>query len=679
MNRRFVSHSVKRLNALSAPVLAVLLATGIAACAPLRAPLSQAPQELPAAASVEPVQAPAPPRAWTGAELVDMSLAEQLRAVVPPGRDQLALRRALSPDLPLPEPPTTPRAYEVGDRLEFWVHNSSTATNEQVSAELLHRTDHVYAWVAGNGSSSNRLIRRAVNRFSDVIYPAVTGLFGSEPNPGIDGDPRLHILFTTGMGYGVAGYFSGADTNAAAVVPHSNEKEMFYISLDWVEGMRDSEMVETVLAHEFQHMIHFNRDRNEEVWINEGLSEYAQEAAGYPPDTMFANLYALNPDTQLNTWAGSGGANGAHYGASYLFVRYLVQRFGEQIAGELVSEQANGIEGVRAVLEPYGATFEEIYADWLVANALDAGAAALGEGRYGYAALDPNAAWTGSSHADYPVREERAEVANFAADYIELTADEAMTVRLDIQGATGATIASGVQPPADGAEANRFFWSGRTDDSEARLSTTIDLSSLPVGSPATLDVRTWWEIEEDYDFGYVLASADGVTWRHLASESMTEANPTGNNLGVGLTRSSNSTDGGWVTERFDLSPFSGAPVQLRFSYVTDDAVNEAGWLIDEVRVDAVGYVEQFSADAPGWTSEGWLLTDGLLEQRWMVQVIERTGETPTAVRSLELDDSGAGALEIALDAERSALVAISALAEGTTLPALYSYSIGVVE
>jgi hypothetical protein len=120
-------------------------------------------------------------------------------------------------------------------------------------------------------------------------------------------------------------------------------------------------------------------------------------------------------------------------------------------------------------------------------------------------------------------------------------------------------------------------------------------------------------------------------------------------------------------------------VQLRFSYVTDDAVNEAGWLSDEVRVDAVGYVEQFSADAPGWTSEGWLLTDGLLEQRWMVQVIERTGETPTAVRSLELDDSGAGALEIALDAERSALVAISALAEGTTLPALYSYSIGVVE
>ncbi len=31
----------------------------------------------------------------------------------------------------------------------------------------------------------------------------------------------------------------------------------------------------SVLAHEFQHMIHWYRDRNEESWMNEGFSELA--------------------------------------------------------------------------------------------------------------------------------------------------------------------------------------------------------------------------------------------------------------------------------------------------------------------------------------------------------------------------------------------------------------------
>ncbi|MGL4648475.1 MAG: hypothetical protein ACRC1H_03630, partial [Caldilineaceae bacterium] len=381
--------------------------------------------------------------------------------VEPLARDQSALRLALDPTLAPAGPLATPRPYEVGDRLTFWVHDTTSATNEQVEAELVHRTDQVYAWVARDGDPNLRLIKRAVDNFSETIYPAVTALFGSEPNPGIDGDPRLHILHTTGMGFGVAGYFSGADANPAAIVPFSNEKEMFYISLDWLDGLRDSEEVETVLAHEFQHMIHFNNDRNEEVWINEGLSEYAQEAAGYPPDTMFANLFAMRPDIQLNTWGGDGD-NGGHYGASYLFVRYLVQRYGEPIAGELVREPLNGIDGVRAVLARYGATFEQVYADWLVANALDDADVALADGaagRFGYAALDPFYANTDDEHDDFPVRRQREEVANFGADYVEMSADSATELTLRFAGATAATIAEVIEPADTDASspANRFF------------------------------------------------------------------------------------------------------------------------------------------------------------------------------------------------------------------------------
>ena len=91
-------------------------------------------------------------------------------------------------------------------------------------------------------------------------------------------------------------------------------------------------MYETVLAHEFQHMIHWNQDRGEELWLNEGLSEYAQEVAEYAPDIMFAYSFLADPDLSLTTWSAEPGANGPHYGASYLFVAYLAQRFWHRVS-----------------------------------------------------------------------------------------------------------------------------------------------------------------------------------------------------------------------------------------------------------------------------------------------------------------------------------------------------------
>ncbi len=697
------------------PLLILLVLLVTAGCQPLSAPAGGhatqpragqttqpgAPADAGADAA-EPAPQPDAATSYTGAELSALSLPEQLRLVAPRPRDQVELRRALDPALPVPTADEAPRTYQVGDVIDFWVHDSSTASNEQRQAELVYITDHAYAWAEVGQDANVRLIKRAVDGFSDSIYPAVTALFGSEPNPGIDGDARVHILHTTGMGFGVAGYFSGADANDADVVPYSNEKEMFYISLDWLQFMTDSSEVEMVLAHEFQHMVHFNHDRNEEVWLNEGLSEYAKEAAGYAPDVSFANLFGMLPDTQLNTWGGANNDNSAHYGGAYLFVRYLVQRFGEQIAGELVREQANGIDGVRAVLQPYGASFEQIYADWLVANALDdpsatleaggagveSAAVAAGGPRFGHVDLDAWYATYDATYDAYPVDEQRAEVANFGADYVNLVADAEQTVRLLFAGETATRIAGGVPLPTAGASANRFFWSGRSDDSEARLERSFDLSSLPAGSPVELAVRSWWEIEPDYDFGYVMASADGELWTLLTSKRMSAENSSGNNLGAGYSGDSMTAyDGdfeevdelGWVSERFDLSEFAGGPLFLRFAYVTDDAVNQAGWLIDDVAIEAIDYREDFEADAPGWLSQGWLLSDGLLAQGWLLQLAELEGETLVKVTPLPVDAAGRAQVEVTVGDDRSALLIISGAGEGTTLPAEYTYQIEQAE
>ena len=114
-------------------------------------------------------------------------------------------------------------------------------------------------------------IADSIDHFAEVSYPAEVALFGSEWKPGVDNDPRLHVLHATGIGAGVAGYYSSADQYSRLANDFSNEKEMFYINLDWLNRTRDYDYYETVLAHEFQHMIHWYNDRNEETWLNEGL------------------------------------------------------------------------------------------------------------------------------------------------------------------------------------------------------------------------------------------------------------------------------------------------------------------------------------------------------------------------------------------------------------------------
>src|SRR5204862_80640 len=102
-------------------------------------------------------------------------------------------------------------------------------------------------------------------------------------------------------------------------------------------------------VHEFQHMISYNqhvlvrRGQAEILWLNEGLSHYAEERGGrsFLPlpagDSTFcffvsgdlydAGQYLANPESHfLVDTSGIGGL--AERGAYWLFVRYLVDHFG---------------------------------------------------------------------------------------------------------------------------------------------------------------------------------------------------------------------------------------------------------------------------------------------------------------------------------------------------------------
>ncbi|CAN5354100.1 hypothetical protein BH11ACT8_BH11ACT8_10010 [soil metagenome] len=139
------------------------------------------------------------------------------------------------------------------------------------------------------------------------------------------------------------------------------------------------------------------------------------------------------------------------------------------------------------------------------------------------------------------------------------------------------------------------------------------LSKLPAGSTVQLDIRSMFNIEWDFDYGFVLTSEDGGdTFTSQPSErsvatTTASTNPNSNACqaayGNGITGSSSSytdaltvqldrTAGNqpkekFLSDSFDISELAGAttPV-LRFSYSTDPGLALPGWFIDDLKVTA---------------------------------------------------------------------------------------------
>ena len=634
----------------------------------------------------------------TEIDLSTLSTEEQLLVVAVPTRDLADLALRLKPgidEIPSVVNEDVPD-HEVGSEQQFWVHNSQTNANTQITAQLIHKTDVAYAWVQTEQDFDGDAIAKSIDTFSVQSYPAEREFFGSERRPGIDNDPRVHILHTTETGAGIAGYFSSADSFSRLANQYSNEKEMFYISLSWLNSISDYETYETVLAHEFQHMVHWANDRNEETWVNEGMSEFAQEVAGYEPDTGFARSFSNQPDTQLNTWNEVNSGNGNHYGSSYLFMAYFAQRFGPEVTKAVVANPLNGTAGFTATLAEagYTDTFESVFSDWLIANYVD-DVNALGlDGFYGYRKFEQSAPSLEQTYETYPASDE-ATVKNYAADYILLKGEKPLVVEFSGQNQTRLADTT----PYSG---ERTWWSNRSDDSDSHLTRKFDFSTLDsdafdAENPLLMDVAMWWNIEVDYDYGYVLASRDGKKWDILTGQNTTLDNPSGNSFGHAYTGTSPAPDdtesgepdvvgGGilkpidtvphWRSETFDLSAYAGSDVYIRFEYVNDDAVNRSGWLIDDIQIPAIGYTTDFENGADGWESEGWLLTDNKLTQRWLLQVASLEDNVLIAIDRVMVDLSGEATLTIdSLGPNKSAVLIISALAPVTTEAAAYSYTI----
>ena len=508
--------------------------------------------------------------------------------------------------------------FNIGAVRNFWKLDVDSNQYFQTEAHLEYITPHLYFWVENEIDFEPEDLANLAEDFERKIYPTNREIFGSEWSPGVDSDVHLTILFARDLG-GVGGYFSSTDSSTREIEPFSNEMEMFYLSADYT--YLDDEFTYGVLAHELQHMIHWNIDRNESAWITEGLSELAVELNGY--DTGgFSYMFAMNPDLQLNFWPGNDqGDSSPHYGASYLFMRYLNQRYGKDSIMELVASPMNGFESIDEVIGKFDIrdnkpiTSEQIFQEWSIANYLNGASDPRIDDDYGDLRYFPGFLPTETLSCDNQDWQERS-VSQFGTDYIEI--DCASSFKVEVTSLPTIEIL-----PVNSHSGDYFFWSNYGDESNMSLEQSFDLTNTAT-SPITLNFWTWYDIEKDYDYLYLSATTDGRNWKLLKPGTCTENNPTGANYGCGL----NGDSVGWINEEVDLSEFRGQKVTLRFEYITDMAVNGDGFLIDDVRIDAIDYFSDFETDQGGWLAKGFVRIKNLLPQNFGIAVLKNTTEFP---------------------------------------------------
>lgn len=324
---------------------------------------------------------------------------------------------------------------EVGDIRTFTAIDFASENQDKIDivARAEKKGIHAYFYVDTTLNFDNSQLDEILSLFDNLIYFTNTEVFGSEPRPGIDGDLRITILFldireAAGSSGEVAGYFWSGNQFPKNQVPKSNEREMLYIDITRLSRFGVEDVAGTI-AHEFQHLIHWNYDRDEDIWVNEGLSEYATVVNGLGISNSPA-LFLNNPDKTLMVWEN----HPRDYARVFLWILYLAEHYGgNALIRDIVANPGAGLSAQQAVInvrQP-GVTIKQIFANWIIANYLDLNS---GNIDYSYPSLDLPALRPTQTFGFLPVGTRNAEVNTYAADYYLFSGGENLLVRLNGPG-----------------------------------------------------------------------------------------------------------------------------------------------------------------------------------------------------------------------------------------------------
>jgi len=269
-----------------------------------------------------------------------------------------------------------------GDEFPFFIRNRVTGMYDQITATLFYDGPKAKVWV------DNADVSRIKKTTTDAIAKALetttpsgsrnpaqgiidndTQVYGPvPPNANQDGVWFLLTDIKDGLSGGfVGGYFTPWDQTEN---DGSNQLNMLYI--DSKEGIASGlPAVLSTLAHELQHLIHYNTNPQSEVFFNEGCSETASILNGYRDRTN--GNYLDNTNIPLFRWSYNDevGTNLLiDYSRAMTFVYYMWEQYGENFLSKFLTTRSAGMQRIDDALQTAGVagSWQETMKGFAVAN-----------------------------------------------------------------------------------------------------------------------------------------------------------------------------------------------------------------------------------------------------------------------------------------------------------------------
>lgn len=269
----------------------------------------------------------------------------------------------------------------VGALQSFKVRNISTGGFDNIEFTLVLTRDRFDIWVETvlyPDSVSNAVLEElradledetpfgSVNAGAGIIVNDET-YFGEPPN--VDGDGKTDIMVLDvrddceETDICVLGFFDPVDLGG------TSPRDAVY--LDYNPGLTSygvQGVVQTA-AHEYQHLIHANYDNDEETFVNEGLSEWAEVLNGYRARSISYLGNLSEQRIQLMHWAPLGEIGSIEdYQRAGLLTGYIAERIGPVETGSITREAGNGPAGYQTVLDRSALDLSQVIRDFHVAN-----------------------------------------------------------------------------------------------------------------------------------------------------------------------------------------------------------------------------------------------------------------------------------------------------------------------
>ena len=293
-------------------------------------------------------------------------------------------------------PPTlgSLRTFTVCANLDCTTYQPVTARAQSVGA-------HVAIYV-DTAAPANGLSATDIDMFQQVfdthVYVVDTTAFGSVSDIDSNGvvitlmTPVVNSLVTNAecqAGGFVAGFADPADLDPSTAAQH-NQGEIFYTvvadpngALSCAHSVADVQsFLPGTFLHELQHLISFNQHvlirggNQEDLWLDEALSSFAEELGGrsFLPDSATFETYVSSDLADAYDYLADPGDHFllqasdtvlADFGAGWLYVRYLVDQFGDSLTDRLEQTALTGADNVAGQT---GLSFETTTTRWALAN-----------------------------------------------------------------------------------------------------------------------------------------------------------------------------------------------------------------------------------------------------------------------------------------------------------------------